>query len=205
MNAVVAAITRMGDALCVGAVAKQDGALLRLIPKGSEKFHCWTHFDAVVGDCIELTGSNASKIEAPHREDYVVDQWRKTGNSVENMASWLRERCSVWVGGRDSIFDGHLGFSANGKGFLERAGPDSLPKQSVGLWELPAPLVLQSDKKLYKLESNPVVTVKYVGIEHALPQKLPAGTLVRLSLARWWEPDDGGMPERCWLQLSGWY
>ena len=36
---------------------------------------------------------------------------------------------------------------------------------------------------------------------------IPAGTLVRVSLARWWRPEDSepNFEERCYLQLSGWY
>jgi hypothetical protein len=28
---------------------------------------------------------------------------------------------------------------------------------------------------------------------------------MRISLARWWKPDDSELSERCYLQLSGWY
>ena len=35
--------------------------------------------------------------------------------------------------------------------------------------------------------------------------KIPAGTLIRISLARWWKPDDVDIEHRCYLQLSGWY
>jgi epoxyqueuosine reductase len=39
------------------------------------------------------------------------------------------------------------------------------------------------------------------------PPTIPAGTLVRVSLARWWRPDanDTSFPERCFVQLSGWF
>ncbi len=44
----------------------------------------------------------------------------------------------------------------------------------------------------------------YVGFESKV-DRIPAGTLMRMSLARWWKPEDSDMNERCYLQLSGWY
>ncbi len=46
--------------------------------------------------------------------------------------------------------------------------------------------------------------LKYVGAERAIPV-IPAGTLIRVSLARWWAPEGSEMEERCYVQLSGWY
>ena len=43
----------------------------------------------------------------------------------------------------------------------------------------------------------------YVGFEEAV-ETIPAGTLVRVSLARWWDTN-GTTEDRCSLQLSGWY
>ena len=48
-------------------------------------------------------------------------------------------------------------------------------------------------------------TLTFVGFQQPLPQ-IPAGTLLRVSLAHWWRPDE--MPDgelRCYVQLSGWY
>jgi hypothetical protein len=46
-------------------------------------------------------------------------------------------------------------------------------------------------------------SLPYVGFEEAA-EIIPAGTLVRVSLARWWDTN-GTTEERCSLQLSGWY
>lgn len=46
-------------------------------------------------------------------------------------------------------------------------------------------------------------SIKYVGFAEPI-NKIPAGTLVRVSLARWWRPTETS-EERCYLQLSGWY
>lgn len=43
----------------------------------------------------------------------------------------------------------------------------------------------------------------YVGLQDV--EVIPAETLIRLSLANWWVPEDGNVERRCYLQLSGWY
>lgn len=45
--------------------------------------------------------------------------------------------------------------------------------------------------------------IKFVGFQNPL-DIIPAGTLIRVFLARWWaSPNDN--ERRCYLQLSGWY
>ncbi len=48
-------------------------------------------------------------------------------------------------------------------------------------------------------------TIPYVGLKENPPEIIPQGTLLRLSLAHWWTPEDADTEERCYLQLSGWY
>jgi len=55
--------------------------------------------------------------------------------------------------------------------------------------------------------NNPFIVNRrfpYVGFEPKV-NLIPAGTLMKISLARWWKPEDSDMSERCYLQLSGWY
>ena len=46
--------------------------------------------------------------------------------------------------------------------------------------------------------------IPYVGVEPP-PEIIPVGSLVRLSLARWWKPEEKEEDKKCYLQLSGWY
>jgi hypothetical protein len=48
--------------------------------------------------------------------------------------------------------------------------------------------------------------LSYVGVQDAV-DVITAGQLVRVSLARWWRPEnaDPDFEERCYAQLSGWY
>ncbi|MFP4441222.1 MAG: hypothetical protein ACLFVO_28645, partial [Chloroflexaceae bacterium] len=80
-----------------------------------------------------------------------------------------------------------------------------VPDQSVGFWMIPADLHRQdrNQKPRYILDHHGL-DMPYVGFAPAVGT-LPAGTLVRVSLARWWRPEDSYEEERCYLQLSGWY
>lgn len=200
-EAVILAKTRMGSNVCVGA-ATADGQLLRLIDAESPKYHSWRSFDARVGQIVALRGHKARDIVPPHVEDYLVQSWRNTGLVLRDTASWIRKRCRVWKGGRNAIFDGRIRFRPSGSGCVPRV-QRYLPRSSVGFWELPDDLS-RTDEARYKLWGSEPLSVKYVG---CAPPKdvIPKGTLVRLSLSRWWSPPSGDEPEACWLQLSGWY
>ena len=45
-------------------------------------------------------------------------------------------------------------------------------------------------------------TISYVGSDEPL-NTIEEGSLIRLSLAHWWKPEDSDDEERCYLQLSG--
>jgi ATP-dependent DNA helicase RecQ len=48
-------------------------------------------------------------------------------------------------------------------------------------------------------------TLTFVGFQEPVPE-LPAGTLLRVSLAHWWRPKERPAEElRCFVQLSGWF
>ena len=87
------------------------------------------------------------------------------------------------------------------------SGFRSLAVISTGFWIPDRDLMLRADAKHYDYPDGCVARgLSYVGEPKPLPL-LPAGTLIRVSLARWWKPDDAepGFEERCYLQLSGWF
>jgi len=202
MNVVVVAKTRMGQNICVGAVHAETGDLLRLIPRADAAYHSWRKFEAEIGDLIRLAGARATAIDPPHVEDFLVDTWASTGNKERNLPAWIRGKCLVWKGDRSSLFDGKLRFNSRGTGRIERGDP--LPTQSVGFWELPAPMRLEPDNnKRYALAGPVSLSAPYVGLVPP-PKRIAKRALVRVSLSRWWAPD-ASRPEACWLQISGRY
>jgi len=202
MKAVIVAKTHMGQNLCVGAASAEDGLLLRLIPRDGAEYHSWQSFDPDVGDLITISGTNSDQIDPPHTEDFLVDKFEPTGKRAKDLSRWIESRCTVWTGGRESLFDHKLHYTSTGKGHVFRS--HSLPSCSVGFWQLPANFRLQPGTKRYLLQSRQPVRVPFVGLGTP-PDTIHAGSIVRVSLARWWAPADGSIPEGCWLQLSGWY
>lgn len=59
--------------------------------------------------------------------------------------------------------------------------------------------ILHEEGNLCKKE----IRIKFVGYQDAI-DRIPQGTIIRLSLANWWDKD-GSAENRCYLQLSGWY
>lgn len=203
MNVVVVAKTRMGQNICVGAVDADSGELLRLIPRDGAEYHSWQDFKASVGELINVSGTMAKSPEPPHVEDYLVSRWEPTGKAVMNLRAWILSKCAVWKGDRSKLFNGRLRFTSRGKGHVDRGSP--LPSNSVGFWEIPSSLsLLPGEKKRFAMTIPLPVSAPFVGLESPMPT-IPKGSIVRLSLSRWWAPDDGGMPEACWLQVSGYY
>jgi hypothetical protein len=126
---------------------------------------------------------------------------------MNDLSNYLKN-CGVTIfrGSPIQIFNGLLGWTGNGSGFL--GNRNNLPANSVGFWISDRELTLADDGKHYLYPStNEFTTAKrfpYVGFAPKV-NSIPQGTLMRISLARWWRPSDSDISERCYLQLSGWY
>ena len=90
-------------------------------------------------------------------------------------------------------------------------GPSRLPAGSVCFWEADFELErndCQTKAKFRYLNPNAQedAVIPYVGYQSPAA-RITAGTLVRLSLARWWQTPDAsaGSDEKCYLQVSGTY
>jgi hypothetical protein len=90
----------------------------------------------------------------------------------------------------------------NGKGYFS-ANINNYPSHSVGFWISDVDLRYSNGSYIY--ENNGISRqIVYKGNQTAL-QVIPKGRLIRLSLAKWWKPEDSDIEARCYLQLSGWY
>ncbi len=147
---------------------------------------------------------------APHVEDCFL-RWidPKSREELPDLLAWLNTnlpKAMVWTGGLGSLFEGKLEYS-KWKAFIEQApGPNC----SVGFWRPSNTLWAQEDEESGKVnykfndaQQERPKYIKYVGAEPHLKQ-IDAGSLVRVSLARWWNWD-GEDPDRCYLQISGCY
>jgi ATP-dependent DNA helicase RecQ len=112
-------------------------------------------------------------------------------------------------GGPEQLYDGLLVIKS-ATSYICRSG--SIPNCSTGYWlpDRQLTLVYRGGKLYYKYPFgdeddwyNEALAIKYVGYADPIP-RIPAYTLVRVSLARWFRPQ-GVSESRCYLQISGWY
>ena len=98
------------------------------------------------------------------------------------------------------IFNGTLLFKPNGRGYISKK---NVPNLSTGYWLLGESLskTILNDKVCYEYaaQNDNKVVAPYVGVKDVVPEIIDAGTLVRVSLARWWtgDPDANG-EDRCY-------
>ena len=202
MNVLIVARTRMsGTSRCIGGIA-QDGRSVRLLTQTGGNYDTRAPFQ--VGQVWDLTYMRRPKLVLPHVEDVLVMHARYLGIQTR-LRDHLLRRIRPWQGSIDQIFQGYLGYTASGNGYVcERKG---IPDRSTGFWVPDRDLHLRDDGKHYDYGTGfPRRGLSYVG-ETVPISLIPAGTLVRVSLARWWKPQDAeaDLERRCYLQLSCWY
>lgn len=192
----------MGEGSCVGGMVEDTGQPVRLLPVGGychppePVFH--------LGEIWEVQLRARAVLDPPHREDH--DEWgaRKVGE-ISDLAGFVRRLARPVCGEREALFEGRLRFRSVGTGYLPRHG--ALPSGSVGFWIAPRLLIREDfeGRARYVMLGRRRLDIPYVGYEAPVPV-IPAGSLIRVSLARWWvnpkHPEEG---ETCSLQISGWF
>lgn len=197
---VIVSKTRMNGAYCVGALEVKTNKFLRLKTAQGYNQPEDTIFD--IGDVFEVEYTPLSSPKAPHVEDVLVTSEEHLGVK-SNLSTYLQNTgVKIVKGAANKLFERKLGVTGSGRAYIDE---DDIPNASVGFWMPDKNLVLNTDGKSYQIEGEwtGITTITYVGTQKARA-KILAGTLVRVSLARWWS-NTLDMPERCYLQLSGWY
>lgn len=206
MDVLIVGRTKMaGVGRCIGGLAA-DGSSLRLLKPAGSNWDVSAPFQ--IGQLWELTYVAAGKPTAPHVEDVIVSNFKYVNAvcpSSPELTRILTKGIVPWRGSIDQIFGGLLGFTRSNNGYIcHRLG---VPQQSTWLWISDKDLTLRDDGRHYDYAYSAFQSrgLSYVGEQEPVAI-LAAGTLLRVSLARWWRPEDAdGMEERCYLQLSGWF
>lgn len=204
MEILIVSKTRMGGAYCcVGGLELATGKSVRLLTENGGNQPPDTGFE--IGAVWDLDYKCRHNPRPPHVEDVLVLHACFL-RPQPDLARHLRERVRVWRGRPEALFDGLLCSTDAGSGYICEEG--GIPARSTGFW-IP-------DQDLHRWDYNGNVrfrypseagirTLKYVGVADPVDW-LPEGTLLRVSLARWWRPNEGPcVDDRCYLQLSGWY
>ena len=206
MDVFIVSKTKMKNLVCVGAVS-QDGRYVRMLTENGRNQDKDTQFD--IGDVWAIEHKERENIIPPHIEDVLVGNmtYKFTTPTIEKMVLFLEKRLKIKIinGGLSQLYDGLLRWTNGGSGYIsKRVG---VPSNSVGFWVLDKDLTRTEFKGKIKYEypnSLGYKRITYVGTQESI-DVIPEGTLVRVSLARWWSPQNSNIEERCYLQLSGWY
>ncbi|RME33090.1 MAG: hypothetical protein D6794_11980, partial [Deltaproteobacteria bacterium] len=203
MKIVIVAKTRMGSGACVGALTF-NGRSLRLIAadrETNERFN----MDYQVGEVWEVETRPDPEITPPHVENVIVTRKRRLGTMTE-MEIFIEKHMPPTAGGQEALFEGLT--QATKAGALYIAERTGIPSRSTMFWRPDKTLRREDGQKRIRYRypaPEGGFTLTFVGFQEPLPE-IPAGSLLRVSLAHWWRPRE--MPEgelRCYVQLSGWF
>lgn len=182
----IVAKTYMKNAFCVGAYDMENKRNIRLLSASGENQPRDTRFN--VGQLWNLKYEDRKNIIPPHVEDVLV----KSATFVEpikDISNYLLNNVPIWRGNPTVIFNNDVTFPINLlSGFVERE--NSTLSQSVGFWlsDENLELTILKDKKHYLYFGEQAFSFPYVGVMDKI-ETIPKGTLIRLSLARWWSPN----------------
>jgi ATP-dependent DNA helicase RecQ len=203
MKVLIVAKTRRGGGACVGGIT-EAGRSVRLIAKDAASNER-AGLEYEVGEVWEVETAPDPGIIPPHIENVIVLRARRLRRSAKMMET-IRRFMPPMPGGPDKLFDSLTqATTAGGLYIAQRTG---VPQRSTMFWLPDLPLQLDCEGKRIRYRyptADGGRTVTFVGFQDPVPE-LPAGTLLRLSLAHWWRPKERPEDElRCFVQLSGWF
>lgn len=188
---------------CVGGIT-EGGRYVRLLTSRGENQP--TTIEMSVRQVWQIEFIEKKDVNAPHVEDVLIQSQtiKEVLNAETKVLDFITQRnVPIWRGSPDILFDGTLKWTTNGSGYIIK---EAVPAHSVGFWV--------SDKNLTKRifrektrytypNADAWRSIPYVGFDKPV-ESIPAGTLIRVSLTRWWDTK-GTTEQRCQLQISGWY
>jgi len=196
--------------VCVGGIDVDKYRSIRLM---NENGHHETLEDCPynIFDFWDLTYTITSTRPLPHStEDVNVLQGKKlsTLNKNTDVIDLLKKnRINIYNGPINHVFNGCLKSTDNSSSlFISQL---QVPNHSTCFWicdqDMPRKDYLNKIKFNYKDDTHIWgYNIPYVGLDNDPLNIIPKGSLIRLSLAHWWSPDDT-KEERCYLQLSGYF
>lgn len=203
MKVLIVAKTRRGGGACVGGITA-DGRSVRLVAADADtNDHAGLEYS--VGEVWDFTLAPDPNIIPPHVENVVARSARRLKAGADVPAAVRRFMAAV-RGGPDLLFDGRLQALPSGALYIaERTG---LPARSTMFWMPDQPLRLDYEGKRIRYRyptPDGGRSLTFVGFQEPV-ESIPAGTLLRVSLAHWWRPKEKPDEElRCHAQLSGWF
>ncbi|MBP6015612.1 MAG: DNA helicase RecQ [Candidatus Promineofilum sp.] len=203
MIVTIVAKTRMGRGACIGGITA-DGRSVRLVAPDMA-FNEQFNLDYRVGEMWEIEGEPPAELLPPHTENVIVRRKRRV-DQADDLLGLIERHMNPRAGGPEALYDGLAQAHPGGPLFIaQRTG---VPEFSTMFWRPDRPLALDTAGKRIRYRypnEDDGHTLTFVGFQEPI-EVLPAGTLLRVSLAHWWRPKEyPEFEQRCYLQLSGWF
>jgi hypothetical protein len=205
MEVLILSKTKYGSTqVCVGGICVNSKQFIRLLNQGGYYQPADTKFN--IGDIWEISFTTVTSKREPHNEDVTIHSYSFV-RKIYQLETYIKNMgVPIWKNNITNIFEGKILWQGNGKGYFSE-NRNNYPSHSVGFWISDIDLKHQKvgNQDFYIYQNNGISRqIVYKGNQNILPV-IPKGQLIRLSLAKWWKPDDSDIEERCYLQLSGWY
>jgi ATP-dependent DNA helicase RecQ len=203
MRILIVAKTRRGAGACVGGITEAGHSVRLIASDAASNERAGLEYE--VGEVWEIGSAPDPDIVPPHVENIIVLRARRLRRS-QKVAETIHRFMPPLVGGPEKLFDGLTQATSGGGLYIaERTG---LPHRSTMFWAPDQALRLDFEGKRLRYRyptSDGGRTLTFVGFQEPVPE-IPAGTLLRVSLAHWWRPKERPAEElRCFVQLSGWF
>ena len=209
---IIASRTRMADGfVCVGGVDVDNRRSVRLLDARGHHETADT-CPYTIWDIWDIDYYPNQRRPNPHTEDVNVTRRMKIDRvdapnmSVNRFAElMLNSNIPIFHGSLFSVFNGKLRRTDNDKLYISK---DDVPTYSTCFWINDKRLLgYKNDRGRWQYRYTDMsnqygYTISYVGSAEPIDTIEP-GSLVRLSLAHWWKPENSDDEERCYLQLSG--
>ena len=193
--------TQMSNGVCVGGINESTCELIRLHNDRGGNLPLDAPYE--IGDRWEMIVETAWNVRrAPHVEDKQTTPIRKIENiGINGIVNFIRSHNfsgRLSTGALENTFNNCLKLLGS-KNFINS---ENIPNFSTQFWIADCDLTYREIfGKHYYMYND--IRLKFVGFQPII-QRIPRGTIIRLSLANWWNGDGSG-EDRCYLQLSGWY
>mgnify|MGYP003585589455 FL=1 len=205
MEVLILSKTKYGTTqVCVGGICVNSKQFVRLLNQGGYYQPADTKFN--IGDIWDINFTVNPNRKEPHNEDVTIHSYTFV-RKVYPLETFIKNMgVPIWKNNIANIFEGKILWQGNGKGYFSK-NIKNYPIHSVGFWISDIDLIHQKvgHQDFYIYQNNGISRqIVYKGNQSIL-RVIAKGRLIRLSLAKWWKPEDSDIEERCYLQLSGWY
>ncbi|RKU08113.1 DNA helicase RecQ [Candidatus Poribacteria bacterium] len=196
----------MGSGACIGAIT-ETGQSVRLIPFNADP-HDGANGEYEVGEIWEISAEPETSLIPPHNENIVVHKKSRLhpAKDTKDLVSAIELLMPPKTGDPRELYEGLLKTTSSGSLYIAVDG--DIPPYSTTFWRPDQPLTRDTEEKRiryrYPIE-NGSCTFTFVGFQEPI-ETIPAGMLLRVSLAHRWKPkDQPDAEERHYAQLSGWF